>query len=109
MYNRALKTIRQYHRLTQAEIARDLSLSRSYVNELERGHKDPSLDVLTKYAERFDIALSSLMLFAERTNDSRVEKARAFAADKVLRMLEWLAEDEGEERGKTKHREVHST
>lgn len=108
MYNRALKTIRQYHRLTQAELADQIGVSRSYLNELERGHKEPSLEVLRKYAEHFDVPLSSLMLFAERTNDNGLERARTFAADKVLKMLEWIAEDEGERDGKRTKREARS-
>ena len=35
MYDRALKLIRQYHRLSQAELADSLNLSRSFVSELE--------------------------------------------------------------------------
>ena len=47
MYDRALKLIRQYHRLSQAELADKLGLSRSFVSELEKpGGKKPSIDVL---------------------------------------------------------------
>jgi transcriptional regulator with XRE-family HTH domain len=96
VFDRALKTIRQYHRLTQAELAGRLSLSKSYLNEIERGHKEPSLDVLRKYSEFFDVPVSSLMLFAERSSGSSVERTRVFAADKVLKMLEWIADGEEE-------------
>lgn len=96
MYNRALKTIRQYHRLSQAELADGLGISRSYLNEIEKGKKDPSLEVLGKYAEKFDVPLSSLMLFAERSKEKAFDGARVFVADKVLRMLEWIAEEEDE-------------
>lgn len=94
MFDRALKIFRQYHRLNQAELAAKLGLSKSYISEIERGHKEPSLDVIRKYSEVFDVPMSSLMLFAERSSDSGLEKARLFAADKVLKMLEWIADDE---------------
>lgn len=94
MFDRALKMVRQYHRLTQSDLADRIGLSKSYLNEIERGHKEPSLDVLRKYAEFFDVSLSSLMLFAERADSSRVERARVFAADKVLKMLEWISDGE---------------
>jgi transcriptional regulator with XRE-family HTH domain len=97
MYHRALKTIRQYHRLSQADLAAQLNISRSYLNEIERDRKEPSLEVLRKYASRFDIPLSSLMLFAERTNEGSYEKARSFVADKVLKMLEWVSEGDEDE------------
>jgi transcriptional regulator with XRE-family HTH domain len=101
MYDRALKTIRQYHRLSQAEMADQVGISRSYLNEIERDRKEPSLEVLNKYATRFEVPLSSLMLFAERTQNSTYDKARVFVADKVLKMLEWAAEDNDDGEGKT--------
>lgn len=94
MYDRALKTIRQYHRLSQSNLAEQIHLSRSYLNEIERGKKEPSLDVLKKYADRFDVPMSSLMLFAEQGADTTFNKTRIFVADKVLKMLEWIAEGE---------------
>ncbi|MET4897481.1 helix-turn-helix domain-containing protein [Sphingomonas sp. NCPPB 2930] len=100
MYDRALKTIRQYHRLSQADLADQINISRSYLNEIERNRKEPSLDVLRKYAERFEVPLSSLMLFAEQGPGTTFDKARIFVADKVLKMLEWVAEGEDSERSK---------
>lgn len=97
MYDRALKTIRQYHRLSQVTLADQLGMSRSYLNEIERDKKEPSLEILNKYAVRFEVPLSSLMLFAEQTQNSTYDKARVFVADKVLKMLEWVAESEENE------------
>lgn len=94
MYDRALRTIRQYHRLSQAEMAAQIGISRSYLNEIERDKKEPSLEILKRYAAQFDLPLSSLMLFAEQTQDSHYDKARVFFADKVLKMLEWVAKDD---------------
>lgn len=96
MYDRALKTLRQYHRLTQSDLAEQLGISRSYLNEIERGRKEPSLEILSKYAERFDIPLSSLMLFAEQSQSPKLDRARLYVADKVLKMLEWIAEDDND-------------
>ncbi|MEG8222643.1 helix-turn-helix transcriptional regulator [Sphingomonas sp. HH69] len=104
MYDRALKTIRQYHRLSQSELADQLHISRSYLNEIERNKKEPSLEVLTKYASRFEIALSSLMLFAEQSQNTTYDKARVFVADKVLKMLEWVSEGTDDERGSVEQR-----
>lgn len=98
MYDRALKTIRLYHRVTQAELADQIGISRPYLNEIERNKKTPSLDILQKYAERFDVPLSSIMIFAERTQDTSADKARVFVADKVLKMLEWVAQGKEDER-----------
>lgn len=108
MYDRALKTLRQYHRLTQSDLAEQLGISRSYLNEIERKRKEPSLDILSKYAERFDIPLSSLMLFAEQTQNPKIDRARLYVADKVLKMLEWIAEDDHDAENTPEKQAIHS-
>ena len=94
MYYRALKLIRQYHRLSQVDLANSLGLSKSFVSELEKeGGKKPSIDVLERYASHFKVPLSSLLLFAERTEVDNVgERSRVQVAGKILKMLEWLEE-----------------
>lgn len=108
MYDRALKTLRQYHRLSQSDLAEQLKISRSYLNEIEKGKKTPSLEVLTKYAERFDIPLSSLMLFAEQSNNTKFDKTRVFFADKALKMLSWLADEEEDENEQSTQKKITS-
>ncbi|KXV49874.1 MULTISPECIES: helix-turn-helix domain-containing protein [Acetobacteraceae] len=108
MYDRALKTIRQYHRLSQSDLAEQINISRSYLNEIERNKKEPSLEVLKRYAERFEVPLSSLMLFAEQGAGTTFDKARVFVADKVLKMLEWVAEGENGEQEKASKTTVHT-
>ena len=80
--------------MSQTELADCLDLSKSFVSELEKdGGKKPSIDVLERYSRHFKIPLSSLLLFAERTEvDDFSQRSKAFAADKVLKMLEWLEE-----------------
>ncbi|GLK83176.1 helix-turn-helix domain-containing protein [Ancylobacter defluvii] len=94
MYHRALKLIRQYHRLSQVDLANGIGLSRSFISEIEKdGGKRPSVDVLERYAAYFSIPLSSLLIFAEQTESNDLgERSRVYAATKVLRMLEWLEE-----------------
>ena len=65
MISKALKLIRQYHKLNQTELAGRLSISVSYLSELEAGKKEPSLDILQKYADCFKVPLSSLVVFSE--------------------------------------------
>ena len=97
MYYRALKLIRQYHRLSQVELADKLGLSKSFISELEKKDgKKPSVDVLERYSDYFKIPMSSILLFAESVDSKKAnEKARLYATDKILRMLEWLEETAG--------------
>ena len=101
MYNRALRLIRVFHDMSQSDVAENLGLSKSYISELEHGHKKPSIEVLEKYSNFFRIPLSSLLLFAEKAEKADFsEKSRVFAADKVLKMLDWIEAISDTKRGR---------
>lgn len=92
MMNEALRLVRVYHDMSKSELARALGYSRSFITELEGGRKKVTLDTLQRYSDYFDIPMSSLMLFAERTQDSDFsDRARAFVAEKTLKMLDWMS------------------
>lgn len=91
MINKALRLLRVYHDLSQSDVAARVGLSKSYVSELEAGNKKVTLEVLEKYSQAFSIPVSSLMIFAERSEDGSFrEGARTYVADKVLKMLDWI-------------------
>lgn len=93
MINRALKLIRKYHNLSQTQLATKLALSTSYLSELESGKKEPSIDILQRYSEFFNVPLSSLVVFSETLEGKQnVSKARAFISKKMLKILEWVAD-----------------
>ncbi|SBP89856.1 Transcriptional regulator, Xre family [Thiomonas delicata] len=100
MLNRALRLLRTYHQFTQVELAKRLGISNSYLSELEKGDKTPGLDLLEKYSELFKMPVSSILLFSENIDDGRKPgtKLRVAAADKILRLLEWLEERDSLER-----------
>lgn len=100
MLNRALKLLRTYHQYTQVELAKRLGISNSYLSELEKGDKSPGLDLLEKYSEVFKMPVSSILLFSESIDEQRKPgtKLRVAAADKILRLLEWLQERDAVER-----------
>lgn len=102
MLSRALRLVRSFHRLKQNELADKLNISNSYLSEIEKGVKSPSVELLGRYSEIFKIPVSTLLLFSERLNDKKFsERVRVGAGDKVLRMLEWVAESEHFENGET--------
>ena len=109
MLNRALRLIRVYHDLNLSEASQRVGLSKSYISEMERGHKKVSLDVLQKYSVAFGVPMSSLMLFAEHVEDGRLsEESRVYIADKALKMLEWIAEVTAIERQIMPARRTHA-
>lgn len=95
MLHRALKLLRTFHQLSQVELAKRLGISNSYLSEIESGNKSPSVDLLEQYSVIFKLPLSSIMLFSEQLEEATPgNKLRVKAADKVLRLLEWVAEKE---------------
>lgn len=96
MINRALRLLRTYYRFTQVELAKKLGISNSYLSEIESGSKSPSFELLERYSEVFKIPASTIMLFAEKINGERTqgEQLRVAAADKILRVLEWIEDSD---------------
>jgi len=91
MINKALKQIRIFHQIKQADLASSLDISRSYLSEIESGHKSVSIDILNKYAEIFSIPTSSLLLFSENYGKSKIsESFRAVCANKIVQIMEWV-------------------
>lgn len=88
--------MRTYHQLNQQELAKKLEISNTYLSEIETGSKAPSVELLQKYSVLFRMPASSIMLFAETMESDRKPgtRLRVSAADKILKLLEWLEERE---------------
>jgi transcriptional regulator with XRE-family HTH domain len=94
MLGRALKVMRQFHNQSQTAMASTLGISSSYLSEIESGKKEPTLDLLNKYASNFSVPLSSILAFSETLDGSQnVGKVRSFVAKKMVRILEWIYEN----------------
>lgn len=98
MFGQALKLLRRSHDLNQMTLAKKLNISRSYVSELESGNRTPSLDLLNRYAEVFNVPVSSLVFFAEALQDpenlsGRLEQAKGAIARKIIALLTLLDAD----------------
>ena len=91
MLNQALRLIRTYHDLSQTELCKKLGISNSYLSEIESGKKQPTIDLLTKYSEYFEIPLSSILFFSESIDAPKpTTKLRTSIAKKVINILEWV-------------------
>ncbi|TXT24234.1 MAG: transcriptional regulator Xre family [Gallionellaceae bacterium] len=94
--NRALRLLRTYHQLKQVELAGRLGIANTYLSEIETGSKTPTIEILEKYSEVFKIPVSSILLFSEIMDEPHRTsgKLRVAAADKIVRLLEWIDERE---------------
>ena len=96
----ALRLLRIFNGYKSAELAKKLELSQSYVSELENGKKQPTMEVLDKYAKVFEMKKSTLMLFAESLEGEEIKNDKkqriARAGMKLLKILEKVVEFENE-------------
>jgi len=87
MLSDVLKLVRQYHRLDQKSAAAQLGISTSYLSEMESGKKDPTLKVIEKYQEVFDLPTSSLLFIAESLKEGKKKSI----SQKAVNILKWAA------------------
>ncbi len=90
MLGEALRLIRVYHDLKQKEAAELLDVSASYLSEIEKGHKAPTLDIVQRYADKFGLPVSSIMFFAESVEGGSYDRARSIVAGKMLGLMQFL-------------------
>jgi transcriptional regulator with XRE-family HTH domain len=91
MLGEALRLIRVYHDLKQKDAAERLKVSTSYLSEVEKGRKTPTLDIIRRYSEAFDLPVSSIMFFAESVNgDTALDRTRSFVAGKMIGLMQFL-------------------
>lgn len=92
MIHQALKKIREFHNIKQSELSIQLGISNSYLSEIESGKKSPSLELLDKYSEIFNIPVSSLILFSETLDDEEAKLSKRFkvkSTQLILKILDW--------------------
>ena len=63
--NQALRLIRVFHDQSLSELSKQMNISVGYLSEIESGKKNPSLDVISKYAKVFHTTESAILFFAE--------------------------------------------
>ena len=67
MIGDVLKRTRIIYGYKASEMSSELGISASYLSEIENNKKQPSLDLLQKYADIYGIRLSSLILLSVKT------------------------------------------
>ena len=91
MLGSALRCIRVFHDLKQGEAAAKLGISRSYLSEIENGNKEPTLQLVQRYADIFGLPASSILFFAENIGRPGAHAdARRFVASKILALMRFL-------------------
>lgn len=100
MIDRALRLTREFHRMKQGDLAKQLGISTSYLSEIESGKKTASLDLLDQYSRIFKVPASTFLLFKERMHGEH-DSANFDHAKRLLDFFAWVTSDD-EESGKAK-------
>lgn len=70
MIGDVLKRTRAIYGYKATEMSSALGISASYLSEIENNKKQPSLELLGKYANIYGVRLSSLILLSEKIEDA---------------------------------------
>lgn len=100
MVGEALRLLRIFNGYKSAELAEKLGISQSYVSEIENNKKQPTMDILDKYASVFEMKKSTLLFAEALENDVEVQNDKkqkvALAGMKLLKILERVGKFEDE-------------
>ena len=90
---RILKCCRKFNRMTQEEVAQKINLSRSYISEIEKGVKVPTIETLQRFSKIFGVEVSALLLFAEKWEErkSLKTKIKKILCENALKLLEFIS------------------
>ena len=89
MLNEILRLLRVFHDLKLNELAEQLDISTSYLSEIENGKKQPSLDIIRKYANVFKTSPSSILLFSEQIGKNKSGKdLKSILRKKTIQFLQ---------------------
>ncbi len=86
--NQALRLIRVFNDMTLSELSEQTKISIGYLSEIESGKKNPSLDVIHKYAVAFKTTESAILFFSE--NIQTDSKTKAALRNNILKFLKTL-------------------
>jgi transcriptional regulator with XRE-family HTH domain len=79
--------------LLPVELAQRLKVSKSHVTEIESGKTTPSLNLLERYAQTFEVPVSAIVFFAEHLDGIDREAAiKQLLSPKMVSLMEYLKE-----------------
>ena len=88
MINEALRLLRVFNEVKLKELSQKMEISVSYLSEIENGKKKPSLEIIQKYADVFNLKASEILFFSEKiqTNNPKTQ-VKSIISRKLIEFL----------------------
>lgn len=97
MIGDVLKRTRTIYGYKATEMSSMLGISTSYLSEIENNKKQPSLELLEKYAKIYGIRLSSLILLSENFEEAEKNgKGAVIIRNMMMHLIEEMSKSVGE-------------
>lgn len=91
--NEALRLVRVFHDKKIKDLAAELDISPSFITDIEKGNKKPSLELVDKYAKVFNTTKSALLFFSEEIEKGTSKsKCKMLIRDYMLKFLKAVEE-----------------
>jgi transcriptional regulator with XRE-family HTH domain len=86
-----IRLIRVFHDLSLSELAKSLSISPSYLSEIENGKKQPTLDFIKNFSAHFNIRPSTILFFIEEFDNKTSSKSmKNIVRNNFLKFLKYV-------------------
>lgn len=96
MIGDVLKKTRVIYGFKASEMSTKLGISNSYLSEIENNKKQPSLELLQRYADVYGMKLSSLILLSENFEEANKNNTgQDFIKNLMLKLINFMSKDEG--------------
>lgn len=97
MIGDVLKRTRIIYGYKASEMSSELGISASYLSEIENNKKQPSLELLQKYADIYGIRLSSLILLSENMDEAEKSgKGTAIVRNMMAHLIQSMSAAAGD-------------
>jgi transcriptional regulator with XRE-family HTH domain len=90
-FGRTISSLREKWGIEQKDLAKAIGVSKSYISIIENGRRKPSMRVLTKIAEYFELPISFFMYQASKSSGTAKSKKAKEALQIVDSIIQELA------------------
>lgn len=75
MTGEALRLIRVFHDEKLTKLAKAIEVSPGYLSDIEKGKKEPTMTIINKYSQHFEMPASSILFFKEDLEKKSVQRS----------------------------------